>query len=256
MERMVWIVAGLNFAVDLLLLAAIIKQSRQALCIWRTVLAATVGGACGALCLLPGFHFLGNIFWRMVCLCLMSLLAFGLEVGTVRNGALFSFLWLAMNGIAVGFSRDNIWTLLLWGALLMLLYLMGFGGGNGSMYLPVTIRYGGSTVRITALRDTGNFLIDPVSGQGVLIVDPSVAGKLLGLTANQLADPVGTLASARYPGLRLIPYRALGQPGGMLLAMRFADVVMGQEKGARVVAFAPNEIGTGGNFEALAGGMA
>lgn len=254
MERMVLWVAGLNFAVDLLLLAAIFKLAQQPFCLWRAVLAAAVGGAYGALCLQPGFHFLGNMLWRLVCLCLMSLLAFGLEAGTIRNGALFSFLWLAMNGIAVGFSRDNVWTLLLWGALLMLLYLMGFG--NGSRYMPVTIRYGGRTVRITALRDTGNLLIDPVSGQSVLIVDPSVAGKLLGLTANQLADPVATLASARYPGLRLIPYRALGQPGGMLLAMRFADVVMGQETGARVVAFAPNEIGTGSGFEALAGGMA
>lgn len=253
---MVLCVAGLNFAVDLLLLAAIFKLAQRPFYLWRAVLAAAVGGAYGALCLLPGFHFLGNMLWRLVCLFLMSLLAFGLEVGTIRNGALFSFLWLAMNGIAAGFSRDNVWTLLLWGALLMLLYLMGFGGGNGSMYVPVTIRYGGRTVRITALRDTGNLLIDPVSGQSVLIVDPSVAGKLLGLTASQLADPVATLASARYPGLRLIPYRALGQPGGMLLAMRFADVVMGQETGARVVAFAPNEIGMGSGCEALAGGMA
>ena len=56
------------------------------------------------------------------------------------------------------------------------------------------------------------------------------------------------------PGLRLIPYRAVGR-GGMLLALRFEDVVIGQKKGRALVAFDPGGLGTEQMYQALTGGV-
>ena len=55
-------------------------------------------------------------------------------------------------------------------------------------------------------------------------------------------------------GLRLIPYNSVGQPGGMMLMKRFDNVKMGDKKGSALVAFAPERIGAGQVYQALAGG--
>ncbi len=75
-------------------------------------------------------------------------------------------------------------------------------------------------MQLIALRDTGNTLRDPLTGEQVLVAGADVGEKLLGLTAQQLRNPVETVAQSTLRGLRLIPYRGVGQPGGMLLAVR------------------------------------
>ena len=95
---------------------------------------------------------------------------------------------------------------------------------------------------------------DPVTGKGVLVADAGSAETLLGLTKAQLADPVGTVASGILPGLRLIPYRAVGVAGGLLLAVRLEGVRIGNRSADTLVAFAPE--GLDGTYRALIGGMA
>ena len=55
-------------------------------------------------------------------------------------------------------------------------------------------------------------------------------------------------------GFRLVPYRSLGTDGGMLIAKRFTDVRIGQKRTRALVAFAPERIGQGDVYQALAGG--
>ena len=133
----------------------------------------------------------------------------------------------------------------------------GIGFRNGGQELvEVELRRGEKQVRLLALRDTGNTLTDPVTGKSVLVADAQSAETLLGLTRAQLADPVGTLASGILPGLRLIPYRAVGVAGGMLLAIRMEGVRIGNRTGEQLVAFAPEGLGGDGTYRALTGGMA
>ena len=103
-----------------------------------------------------------------------------------------------------------------------------------------------------ALRDTGNTLRDPVTGQQVLIAGADIAGKLTGLTSEQLAHPVETIAHISAPGFRLIPYRAVGQPGAMLLTIRCPKVRAGTWEGSMLVALAPDVIS--GTYQLLMGG--
>ena len=136
------------------------------------------------------------------------------------------------------------------------LCIVAFGGRvGGREYVPVELTYGEKTVSIVALRDSGNTLRDPVSGEQVLVVSGEVAERLTGLTQEQLRAPLKTLMCRPVPGLRLIPYRAVGQAGDMLLAMRFDGVKIGSRMQSAVVAFAAEGLGRGDVYQALTGGV-
>ena len=121
--------------------------------------------------------------------------------------------------------------------------------GKGRDLIPVELTYGAQTVRLTALRDTGNSLRDPITGKPVLIVGADIAEKLTGLSPAALRDPVRTMGSL--PGLRLIPYRTVGNTG-FLLALRIPSVKIGNRQGSALVAFSPHILGSG--YQALTGG--
>lgn len=220
----------------------------------RMILGTLIGSLHSWACMQAGFHFLGNDLWRGVALVLTVLAAFGEDLSALRRGLIFAVMRLAILGILDG-GEKSFWMAVLAASVICLMSLVGFGDGMGKQYLPVSISYDGKETAFTALLDTGNTLSDPLTGESVLVVSPQVAQKLLRLTPSQIKDPVKTLENCRIPGLRLIPYHAVGQPGSLLLGMRFQNVQMGDQVGGRTVAFAPQIIGEGKSFQALAGGV-
>lgn len=224
-------------------------------CGWkRNLPAAALGGLYGGACLLPGLSFLGGIFWRVVFLGLMASAAFGWNRGSLRRTGVFLLLSMALGGIAVGFGQGRFFTIALSGAAVWLLCRMAFGGtAGGQTYVPVVLRCGDREVKVLALRDTGNSLRDPVTGDAVLILACEAAQRLTGLTEQQIASPVETLTTGTLPGLRLIPYRAVGQ-GGLLLGMKLNCVIDGRES-STVVAFDPGGLGKETMYQALTGGV-
>ena len=74
------LVMGLNFLVDLLLLLGTNRLSGFPAGWKRTVPAAALGAMYSGGCCLPGFYFLGNTFWRLVCLGLIRLRLPGLTL--------------------------------------------------------------------------------------------------------------------------------------------------------------------------------
>ena len=221
----------------------------------RNLLAAALGGLYGGVCLLPGFAFLSGMFWRIVFLGLMGLLAFGWNRGSLKRLGTFLLLSMAMGGIALGFGRGRFGTVVLSAASVWLLCRIAFGGRVGEKeYVPVKIRSGGREVQVLALRDTGNSLRDPVTGEPVLVLGADAAARLTGLTREQIASPLETMTRQVIPGLRLIPYRAVGQGNGMLLALRFEDVQIGSRKQSALVAFAAGGLGENSMYQALTGG--
>ena len=245
----------LNFLVDFLLLLGTNRLSGFPAAPGRCALAAGLGGVYAAGCLLPGFRFLGNLLWRCVSLCLMALVAFGLRRDALKRGGIFLLLSLALGGMALCFSRQNFAALTLGAAGVWLLCRIAFGDGAvGREYVPVTLCYQGKTASFTALRDTGNTLRDPITGEPVLVVSGEIGEKLTGLTAKQIASPLETLAARPLPGLRLIPYRAVGNSGGLLLAMRFAQASVGKKQQSVLVAFAAEGLERTGMYQGLTGG--
>lgn len=249
------IVILLNFLVDFLLLLGANRLCGYPPGPGRVALAAGLGGLYGGACLLPGFGFLGNWFWRLVSLVLISWIAFGGGKSTLRRGVVFIFLTMALGGAVTVLGSGGFWGLVTSAGAVCLLCVLGFRGGIGrNSYVPVELSYGGKNLRLTALQDTGNTLRDPVTGRPVLVVNAETARVLTGLSQQQLRSPVESMGAI--PGLRLIPYHTVGQESGMLLALRLPQVRIGQWRGSGLVAFAPEGLSANGEYQALTGGTA
>ena len=222
----------------------------------RCAVAAVVGGIYAAGCILPGFSFLGSTFWRLIIMGVLGMLAFGISLSAFRRTLVFILLAMALGGLATGMEGGGYAKILFAAIVVWILSMAGLCRGIGQQrYAPVRLGYRGKTLDLVALRDTGNTLKDPITGEAVLILGADAAKKLVGLDAKKLSDPIGTLTAAKIPGLRLIPYRTVGQGNGMLLALRLDSVSIDGKNAGTLAAFAPEGLDQEGTFQALAGGM-
>lgn len=245
----------LNFLVDFLLLLAANRLAGYPAEYGKPALAAALGCGYAAWCLIPGFDFLGNAFWRLVVLALMAGLAFGWNRNAVQRGTVFVLLSMALGGIAAGFGGGSFGMLIVSALGLWLLCRVGLHDGVGQReFVPVELEWSGRKVRLTALRDTGNQLRDPLTGEQVLVAGADVAEELLGVKASQISHPVELLSAGTVPGLRLIPYHAVGQSGSLLPAVRFRRVKIGNTYADPLVAFAPEVLARSGAYQMLTGG--
>lgn len=243
-----------NFLVDLLLLIAANRLCGYPVKLGKASLSAGLGAVYAGACMLPSLHFLGNTFWRLVALGLMSVVAFGWNASILRRSAIFVFLSMSLGGIALGLGNGGVVAIIAAAGGVCILCVVGFRGGTVKEYVTVELTYAGVTRELIALKDTGNALKDPVTGQSVLVVDADVAKQMLGLTREQLLSPIDTMMQSKIPGLRLIPYRSVGNANGMMLALRMDRVCVEKREVGNLVAFAPQILGAG-EFRALAGGI-
>ena len=240
----IYMVAALNFCVNALLLAGTGSLAGKELRAWRVLLASALGAVYAALCMHPVHRQLSRLPLRLLSLLAMALLSYG---GDIRTGGVFVLLTMALNDAVAAAGRGGIWQL---PACLLGVQLLGFlAFGSGRRLVPVQI----GALRLKALCDTGNELRDPITGEGVLVIGSGEAGQLTGLTERQLEHPLETMESRPLPGLRLVPYQAVGAKNGLLLAMRFPDVRIGGRSRTALVAFAPQSFGS--EYQALAGGI-
>lgn len=242
----------LNFLVDFLLLLAAGRLCGFPVKLGRAIAGGALGGLYAAVCLLPGFAFLGNFLWRTVSLGAMAVIAYGCSLSAWRRGLAFVFLSLALGGAVMGIGKGGILGIVSAAGVLCILCCVGFRGRlGGTAYIPVELNYGENRLTLTALQDTGNTLRDPVTGQQVLVIGADAAQKLTGLTQGQLQSPVESVGAI--PGLRLIPYHSVGG-SGFLLALRLQGVKIGSWQGSTLVAFAPEGLSREGAYQALTGG--
>ena len=125
------LVVILNFMVDFLLILGANRLCGRPPGLGRAALAAVLGGMYGGACLLPQFNFLGNIFWRVVSLMLMSVVAFGASFSALRRGGVFVLLSMALGGIAMGIGGGGFLGVLLPAVFLFVLCRVGFSGKIG-----------------------------------------------------------------------------------------------------------------------------
>ena len=254
MEVYLDLVMLMNFVVDLLLLWSANRLSGRPPGGKRTLLAAALGGIYAGCCLLPGISFLADAPCRIVSLVIMAFIAFGCNASALQRSALFVFLSMALGGLVYLLGKGGALSVLLSAGILCGLCLVGFRGRAGEReYVTVEITHRQKAVILTALLDTGNTLRDPVTGCGVLVADADTARRLLGLEEASLRDPVKAISE--HPGLRLIPYCAVGQPAGLLLGLKVDALRINGRVSEQIVAFAPQRIGRGAGYEALTGGV-
>lgn len=235
---MVMVVA---FVVNVLLLYAAGKVAHGRITAIRILVAACMGAMFIGI---SAVAILSHWIWRLIGLVLTGILAFGISCNAWGNILVFILLHLSLGGITE--SRLT---------LSMILGATGIGLGclllgRGENLVPVELIYGNQTLHLTALRDTGNNLRDPVTGKRVLVIGADAALQLTGLTPQELRDPIRNLESI--PGLRLIPYQTVGS-SGFLLAIVVPKAKIGGKQGSVIVALSPNVFGS--NYQALTGGM-
>lgn len=244
----------LNFLVDALLIMGTNRLTGYPVMVGRTASAAALGSLYSGVCLLPGFRFLGGNLWRIASLAVMSGIAFGWNRGSIRRALFLVILSMALGGMAIGLGGGNPVSMIAAVAALILFCALGAGAGRHRRFATLELRYRNQHRQLTALVDTGNLLTDPVTGQNVTVLGANIAREMLGLSREQLLDPVGTMTKANISGLRLIPYRSVGKCMGMLLGVAMDKVEVNGETVGKVVAFTP-EIFEKDGFEALIGGV-
>ena len=167
----------LNFLVDFCLLMGTNRLAGYPNCIKKCLLGAILGGFYAGACMVPGFYFLGNEIWRLVSLALMGGIAFGWNRSGLQRGAIFWLLSLALGGIASCMYMKHFFGIVTAGGLIWLLCHMGFRGGQKE-YVPIELTWGDKRMSLVALRDTGNNLRDPITGEAVTVLSPEVGHKL------------------------------------------------------------------------------
>ena len=250
------LVVILNGVVDFLLILGTNRLTGFPASWKRAVTASLLGGFYAGGCLLPGFRFLGNGLWRAVFLQLICAIAFGWNRNGLHRGAVFLLLSMALGGIAAGINSPDFLGVTICGFILWILCRVGFPGQIGQReYVNVELNWQGKRICVTGLRDTGNTLRDPLTGESVLVCGADVGEELLGVSRNRFGDPAELMALGVLPGIRLIPYRTVGQSSGMMVAMRLKGTRINGKVCDPLVAFGPREIGAGDGYRMLTGGL-
>ena len=270
---------GINAVINYLLLRGSAALSACPVRGWRLAAAACLGGAYAVLAVVPGMEPLNGVYFQLLCAGVMLLAAFGWKRNTVKQGLFFFALSFVFSGavmIAVQLVEPDF--VLLGGrayyavsapALLLLaglcygvaaVVLSGWGQHTGGDIVPLELSLGENTVQLRALRDTGNTLRDPLTGQPVLVTGWQTLTRLLPqarLEQGQFRDPAGLIGvlSARCPScrFRLVPYRAVGTRAGLLPAVRCRCTAEGKTT-QTLVAFSAETVDPDGRYEALLGG--
>lgn len=243
----------INFSMDLLCFFLCSVLLRERIRMGRMLFAASAGGAYGVAALfLPvsgGVSLTVDLFvcmgmcllayggkgrWRSAPVYIMVYVAISMTLGGFMT-ALFQLLNRSGLGSSSSVEGDGIsvWLFAALAAVSALLTLFGgrfFAKKTARGTAEVCLSYGGRSVRLPAMADTGNLLRDPMCGRLCIVAD---VGALRGILPEEIlraARSGGTgeltaLSHAHAGRIRLIPARtAAGQ--GLLLGVRMERITV------------------------------
>jgi stage II sporulation protein GA (sporulation sigma-E factor processing peptidase) len=255
MDVVLILAVGLNFCVELLLLAAANRLCGYPVRLKRGLIAAALGGLYSAVCLVGSTSFLQSMVCRMLVWLAMGLISYGLHKGALRRCVVFMILSMALGGLSVMSTKDGFSAILPTAAILWGVCSLVLGGRlRQREYVAVKLGFGEKRMRLRALVDTGNTLRDPISGEQVLICGADVGEELTGIPQSLFADPTQLGLSGKLPGMRLLSYRTVGLQGSVLPAVRLRGCRVDGVVADPLVAFAPEIIGSG-EYRMLTGGI-
>ena len=253
----------LNLIIDYFILLGSARVCGVKLRRWRYGIAAAVGALFAACSILPNTGFLSLAPIKLVFGILMALIAFGNEEKLLRCTVVF-FAVSALFGGAVwaislksGVSPSAPFyaplsmpvLVVSFGIIYALLSLVfsGTAKNAGKQIACVFIEHGGKSAELRALRDTGNTLIDPVTGDRVLIASATILCKLNSGFENISPENLGEFPEYKF---RLIPYRAVGTSGGLLPAFRPEKITVDGQSCDDILVAVSSDVG-GDGFNAI-----
>lgn len=262
----------LNLIINYFILIATAKICALPLTRLRFFAAAALGALYSVLLLLPELGFLGTPITKICLGALMTLIAFGkvrrlfrvfaafLAVSAAFGGAVFAASLLAGRDPDTGLYIDiSMRVLILSFALCYFVLTLVFrrlGRRRARETVEVKIVHDGKVSIFTALRDTGNELIDPVSGLPVMVADISAVKELF---PENSADILRTGAPeflellGKY-GLkfRLVPFRTVGTKTALMPVFRPDTIfVNGQQKKYLLLGLTSRSLCPDGEYSAI-----
>lgn len=174
------------------------------------------GGAAGALCFLIPFFCRGHIWLRVMPAAVAGTAAMILLTFKVRSlraffkvtGKLIKYTFLLGGGILffknilgrLVKELDNTITVMAAGIILTLIIAAGIDRKNDEHVCEAVLVRNGRSITVRALIDSGNSLVEPISGKAVSVLDKTVFDKLYG----------GDEA------FRVVPFHSVGKAHGIL----------------------------------------
>ena len=265
--KIVWVDVcfAINFCADYLICLLAARFCGAPLKRPRYALAALFGALWAVAAAARGGVFV-SAKGKLLCAAAMCLAAFYGERAFSRLYAAFFALSAALGGGVWALSLANGGALeaslpllglsffLFWAAFS--LFLRESGKRREREILEIELRFGGRSVRLRALRDTGNALSDPISGKRVMVAAPRAVKELFKPyeALLELSDPAELLSCADaleslHGRLRLVPYTAVGAKGFLAAFRPDALIVGGRERDNLLVALSPSASGDG--FDAI-----
>ena len=252
----------INFSMDFLCFFLTARLLNRRFRTGRAIVASILGGVYADVAL---FLSLGQLFSFLIdfAVCaLMCLVVFG-EAKQLRRIPLYLLVYTAISmtlgGIMTAlfwlFNRSklfegatveegdglSVWTFFLLALISAAITLLGgrfFRKKTAQVSATVSVSYGGRTLRLQAMSDSGNLLRDPLSGKPCIIADLSAMRELLPneilFAAKNASTSIEKIPPPHRKRVRIIPARtAAGE--GILLGIRAEKITLDCGKGEREI---------------------
>lgn len=253
----------LNAAADYILLLTAARICDAPVKRLRLLLGAAMGGGFAILSLYAPFS---HPAFVAVYGALMAVASFGGEKRIFRLTLVFfavaalfgGFAYAASElfGGALSFKALALVFLPSWAVILLIFRRSGRAEGKIS---KLSVTFGGRSIELRALHDTGNSLSDPISGRRAAVIHSDEASRLFTGARRELILSIGEMGAEKVfealsdKRFRLIPYSSLGVRSGLILAFLPDEVKIDGKNADILVAVSPCRIEDGGAYSALLG---
>lgn len=273
------VLAGVNLAMDYLLLAAAARLSGIYCTRLRLFSGAVAGAAYAVFSCLPGMNILSLLPIKALAGFIMVRICFGARqlAELIRLSLLFLLVSCAAAGGALALGKISDAAFLVGGGYYIdvpfrvvavaaagcwvLAGLLLRNTMRPQATAHIHLDFAGHGADFSLLVDSGNELCDPVSGKPALVLDKRAAARILpmeaavvltGLQADNAPAVLSALPANCRANFQLLPYRALGQSSGLLLAFRPARALRDGKPWQGLAAISPQQIANG-QYEGLIG---
>lgn len=276
-----------NFIANYLILTACAKILRHNENVWRMRLGAAVGALYAVFIFFPRLTAIYSLGARIIFAFTIVAISYkytGFK-GFLKNTILFFGVCFLFGGGVMAFYYlvGSVWGLrfvngviyfhlplplflsfiLLCYAAIRILTLLLFWQRNRSSLHKICIRVNGGDITTTALLDSGNSLLDPLSQSPVVVVEYDAVRSLIPIelhpifqqkTDKQIAELI--VDSGWSERFRLVMYSSVGTGRGLLPSFRPDELIIYEENGMRstnnvIIGVVNKSLSQGGEYFAL-----